>query len=76
LRDELCPHVAALRAFAFGDLPETEIDQMVVTNLKDDLDRLSQPFVAAGEAAGISIGLVNQAGRKHYFHDGTIGRGG
>jgi hypothetical protein len=42
---------------------------MVVTNLKNDLDRLAQPI----EAAGISIGLVDQAGREHYFHYGTIG---
>jgi hypothetical protein len=48
---------------------------VVVTNLKDDLDRLAQPIVAAAEAAGISIGLVDQAGREHYFHYGTIGWG-
>jgi hypothetical protein len=48
---------------------------VVVTNLKDDLNRLAQPIVAAGEAAGISIGLVDQVGREHYFHCGAIGWG-
>jgi hypothetical protein len=42
----------------------------------DDLDRLAQPIVASGEAAGISIGLVDQAGREHYLHYGTIGCSG
>jgi D-alanyl-D-alanine-carboxypeptidase/D-alanyl-D-alanine-endopeptidase len=43
-------------------------------SLKEDVAQLAQPIIAAGRAPGISIGILDDTGRAHYFAFGTIDR--
>ena len=44
------------------------------SSLKDEVQRLAQPVVEKGQSAGVSIGIVDETGRSHYFGFGTMDR--